>query len=88
MIDIVQEGVQGAGALADAPVQYTPFIGGEDARQQVEGNEPFGIAAFAIDGESDADAPENRLRLVHASVEPGNAGAVHPFLHFVITGAD
>src|SRR3546814_20245437 len=60
---------------------------GEDARQQVEGDQPFRIAALAINGEGDADAPEDRLRLIHPTIESGNARPLHPVLHFRVTGA-
>ena len=87
VIDIVQEGVERPRPLANALVQDAPFIGGEDAGQQVEGDQPLRIAPLAVDGEGDADAPENRLRLIHPPIEPRNAGSLHPLLHFVVTGA-
>ena len=87
MIDVVQEGVEGAGALADTLVEDAPFIRCEDAGQQVEGDQSFRVATLAIDGEGDADAPEDRFRLIHATIEPGYACPLHPFLHFVVTGA-
>src|SRR3546814_6971657 len=87
MIDVVQEGVERTRPLADALVQHAPFLAGEDARQQVEGDQPFRIAALAINGEGDADAPEDRLRLIHPTIESGNARPLHPVLHFRVTGA-
>ncbi len=87
MIDVVQEGVERTGALANALVQHTPFLRGKDARQQVEGDQSFRIAPLPIDGEGDADAAEDRLCLVQSTVKPGNARSLHPFLHFSVAGA-
>ncbi len=56
-------------ALLEPGAQQVPFGGGENARQDVEGDEPLLRVRFAIDGEGDADAAEQELRLAPAVVE-------------------
>ncbi len=87
MINIVQKGVERPCPLPNATIQDAPFLRREDARQQVEGDQPFRVAPFPINRESDADAAKDRLCLVHPAIEPGNACPFHPTLHFPITGA-
>ena len=43
--------------------QTPPFGGRDDARNDVEGDEPLGRFIAAVDGEGDAGAAEHRLRL-------------------------
>jgi hypothetical protein len=62
-VDVVEKGVERAGALLDAPVELAPFVGREGAREHVKGDQPVGVAALAVDGEGDADAAEQRLGL-------------------------
>ncbi len=49
--------------LLDTGRQPPPFLGGENARDDVEGDEPFRCFALAIDSEGDAFAAENALGL-------------------------
>ena len=58
MVDVVEEGVDGAHALLQAALEIGPFGGVEDARDDVEGDQPLGVAALLIDGEGDADPAE------------------------------
>ena len=67
VVDIVQEGVERAGALLQSAAQALPFGLRQHARNEVERNQAFGIAAFGIDGEGDADAAEQHFGL--ASLE-------------------
>src|SRR5690606_12947685 len=66
-VDVDQKGVERPRALLDAAFEPTPFALREDPGEHVEGDEPVGIAALAIDGKGDADAAEERLclRLLH-----------------------
>ena len=63
MVDVVDEGIERAHTLLESRLQRPPLILGDDARDDVEGNQPLGVTAFAVDGESDADAVENRIGL-------------------------
>src|SRR5262249_15198919 len=59
----------GFDALLEPGAQDVPFGGVENARQHVEGNEALLGVRFAIDCKSDADAPEQDLRLAPAIVQ-------------------
>ena len=59
MIDVMQEGVERAHALLDADGEPAPFGGGEDARDDIEGDQPFGGLFLAIDREGDAEPAED-----------------------------
>lgn len=84
MIDVVEEGVERPRALADAAIEHAPFGGGEDARQQVERDQPLRVAALAIDREGDADAAEDRLRFLQSRVEALDADFLDPAAHLGI----
>ena len=70
-----------------AALRAAPLARREDARDDVEGDEPLGTAALGVDREGDADAAEQQLRLAallgrrSAGVRraspgaPGSAGA-------------
>ncbi len=77
-IDIADEGVQRLHALRQAARQAVPFAFRQDARDDVEGDQPFRIAALAIDGEGDADAAEQRLRLRALGRQRGQTVAFDP----------
>jgi hypothetical protein len=74
VVDVVQEAVERRHALHQAGLHALPFMGGNDARYQVERNEALGAGAalvlVAVDGERDADTPEDDLGL-------GAAGPQH-----------
>ena len=69
VIDVVHEGVERAHALLDAGRQPAPFGGAQDARDDVEGDEPLGGRLVAVDGEGDAGAAEQRLGLAALALE-------------------
>ena len=88
MVDVVQERVQGLGPLADALVQPLPLHPAEHPRQQIERDQALGVAPLAVDGEGDADAPEDGLGLLHAPLQPRDAGGLDPALDFRVALAD
>ncbi len=68
VVDVVQEAIQRGHALTQPFLHVFPLVTGDDARNQVEGDQPLGAGAVlvfgAVDGEGDADAAEDHLRLV------------------------
>ena len=63
MVDVADEGVERADPLAQARRELAPFLGGEDARHDVERNQPLVAVLLAVHGEGDADAVEQAVRL-------------------------
>ena len=57
-IDVLDVGVDGFDALFEAALQRLPFLGRDDARDDVEGNEALLRLGIAVDRKGDADAPE------------------------------
>ena len=51
---------------------------GEDPRHHVEGDQPLGVAALAVDREGDADAAEQRLGLLLLLGQHLGRGGLHP----------
>ena len=78
MIDVADEGIERAHALDEAARQELPFRRVEHARNDVEGDQPLGIAAFGIDGEGDADAAEQKLGLAALERERVGRGLLDP----------
>ena len=60
-IDIAQEKIERQNALSQPTLDAFPFLVGDDARQQIGGNDPFGGAVVVIDGEGDALVQEALL---------------------------
>ena len=50
-------------------MQKPPFIGGENARDDIKGDQPFLSFRIAIDRESNADTPEHDFSLAPAQIE-------------------
>ncbi len=63
MVDVVDEGVERAHPLLQTRFQRAPLGLRNDARNDVEGDQPLGVAALAVDRKGDADAVEYRIRL-------------------------
>ena len=63
VIDVVEEGIQRPDALLDAALEQPPFRRGDDARDEIERDQPLERILAAIDGEGDAEPPEERLGL-------------------------
>jgi hypothetical protein len=53
-INVAQEQIERENALGQAAFDAVPFLGGDDARQQIGGNDPLGGAVVVVDGEGDA----------------------------------
>ena len=59
-------------------LQPPPFGLGEDPRHHVEGDQPLGVAALAVDREGDADPAEQRLGLLLLLGEDLGRRGLHP----------
>ena len=69
VIDVLDVGVDRLDALLEAALQDFPLRRRENARNDVEGDEPLLRLGVAIDRKGDADAAEQQLRLAPAEVE-------------------
>ena len=67
MVDVLDEAVQRRDPLHQPLLHARPLAGGDDARDQVEGNQALrarpALILVAIDGKGDADAAKDHLRL-------------------------
>jgi len=61
VIDVVEKQVQRKDALGEAPFEIFPFLGGNDARDEVERENAFGAAGIAVDVEGDTLAQEGEI---------------------------
>ena len=78
VVDVVEEGVERPRPLLHPALELAPLGLGEHPRHHVEGDQPLGVAALAVDREGDADAPEQRLGLVLLLGEHLGRGAAPP----------
>ena len=78
VVDVVEEGVERLDALLDALRQPPPFGAGDDARHDVEGDQPLGGLLLAIDGEGDAGLAEDTFGVPHLFGEPGRILLLQP----------
>ena len=79
-VDVLKEGVERPRPLNQALFQRAPFLAGDDARHDVEGDQPLMAFSLAIDGEGDADAAEEQLGLAAARVEELRRGGLDPLI--------
>ncbi len=63
VVDVPEELVQRADALAQAGLQQAPFLGRHDARHGVEGDQALGAGLVAVDGKGDAHLVEEQIGL-------------------------
>ena len=63
VVDVVEEGVERDDPLLDALGQLAPFAAGNDARDEVEGDELFGGVRVSVDREGDAGLSEDVFRV-------------------------
>ena len=61
VIDVVEKGVDRLHPLDGAPLDQIPLGAVDNAGDKVEGNQPLGRTAFAIDRKGDAEPAENLL---------------------------
>ena len=84
VVDVVDEAVQRRDALDESGFHVHPLVLGDDARDQVEGDQPLGarpvLVLCAVDGEGDADAAEDHLGFFAPRLHGGARLAVQPGL--------
>lgn len=68
-VNVAQEKIEGEESLGQAAFDTLPFLGGDDAREQVGENDPLGCAILIIDGEGDALIQEALLAGLLAAVQ-------------------
>ncbi len=68
VIDVAQEKIERAHPLLQALFQDGPFLGRQDPRNHVEGDQPFLGVGIAVDRKGNADPAEQQLRLLAAIV--------------------
>ena len=67
-------------ALLDALRQAAPFLPGDDARHDVERDQPLVRFVLAIDGEGDAGLAEDALGVARLFRQPGGILFGEPFM--------
>jgi hypothetical protein len=68
-VDVGKKRIEGSDPLSQAALQTGPLGFGQDPRNDVERDQPFGRLIVAVDRERDADAAEEQLGLAAPSVE-------------------
>ena len=79
VVDVVEKRVQRPHALLDAALEQPPFRGGDDARHEVEGDQPLERVLRIVDGEGDAEPPEQALGLLLLALQLGLRLSGEPF---------
>ena len=80
VVDVVEERVERHHALLDAERQPAPFGARDDARDDVERNQPLGGLRVAVDGERNARLAEHAFRVVGLLGEARGILRVEPLL--------
>lgn len=75
VVDVVEEEVESADALLQAPLHARPLGGRDDARHQVEGEDPLDALLVAVHGEADPLGQERRVGDAAALLEAGGGEA-------------
>lgn len=88
VIDVVDEQVQGLGALLYAAVDDVPLGAGENARHEIERDQAFRVSAFAVDRECDADPPEHRFGFGFLAAQFFEAQPLKPLRDGFVPGAN
>src|SRR3546814_9328422 len=78
MIDVMQKRVQCPHALFDAARQAPPFTRRDDARDDIEGDQPLVGFILAIDVEGDAGGAEKGLGLLRLALDARRILAADP----------
>ena len=97
MIDVVDEEVQRADALLEAPLDPVPFGRRHDPRDEIEGKDPLGAGAVAVHVERDSHVQECALgrllppqqlaidhRLDQLDQRPGGRSRLAPVLEHLV----
>ncbi len=88
VVDVVDVAVQRAHALAQAGLELAPFGRRDDARDDIERNQPLGAAALfvllAVDRKGDADAAEDEVGLRALVAHRVGALLGQPALEFAV----
>jgi len=79
VIDIAQKGVQRAHTLASACRHDLPFVGIEDAGNDVEGDQALDAVVVTMHGEGDAETAEQRVRPPVLQGKPVGGSRAQPF---------
>ncbi len=67
VIDVLEEHVDGAVMRCFRPFSSSgPFLAGQDPRNDIEGDQPFGGFGVAVNRKGDADPAEQQLRFLAA----------------------
>jgi len=88
VIEIMQKGIDRSDPLFDANGQAAPFGGGEDTRNDIEGDEALGGFFRAIDGEGDAEPPEDAFGFLESALDIGLAELADPVMDLRIVAPD
>ena len=83
-IDVLDIGVDRLDALLEAAPHDVPFLGRDDARDDVERDQALLRLGVAIDRKGDADAAEQELRLAPAVIEHVGRDLAEPVLQLGI----
>ena len=88
VIDVVQEQVERPDPLAQARLQRPPFGRRDDARDDVERDQPLLAGFLAIDGEGDADAVEGEVGFGPLAGDALGRRRPQPFVVVPVMGTD
>ena len=83
-INIRQKHIERTHPLRQAARQMLPFLPGQNARNDIKGDQPFRIAAFAIDSEGHADAAKQKLGFLALAFQLGDGRRRQPARNFGI----
>ncbi len=84
MIDVGQEQVQRLDPLLQSLLEDRPFLGRDDARDDVERDQPFLRLGVAIDREGDADPPEQQLGFLAPILQGVRRRVLQPEREFLV----
>src|SRR6516165_7286645 len=87
-IDVLDVQVDGFDSLLESATDEVPLTSREDARDDVERDQPFLCFGIAIDRDGDADAPKQQFGLAPAMLEDLGRDLRQPRCKFRIGGAD
>ncbi|MEY9790548.1 hypothetical protein ABIE77_005107 [Sinorhizobium fredii] len=80
VVDVVEEGVERNDPLFDALGEAAPFTAGNDAGNEIEGDELFGGISVSVDRESDARLAEDGFGFFRFRYEPVSVLAGIPLM--------